>query len=378
MEKYFSVHSKRIRTLRDRNMNISNSSEEINLLSKYNYYNLINAYKDPFLYSGSSKAEKYKTGTKLSELEALLKFDTNLRLIFLREILKIEEIIKNQLVQSFYYYHLYVNDNNTDIERSNLHRDSEYLRRKYYDLTPIYTAHNNDNYGITSTIVSFEYIRPKCTSLDRYSAYDNYITTVYRTLGQQRKKKNDSIKSYLEQHGYMPMWILMNVLTLGNVSHLFILQKKFVQTDIIKCLKLNSSPMILDDLSIINTSRVLQILSIYRNICAHNERFYNTKVKVPIDDNYMNFGDKLPHTVEPALKQRLNASKKKKRMNARQGIYVLIFIISLFLDKKELNDFIDEIQNEFKKLECKVNTIPIDEIERCMGLNFDWYNLIQN
>lgn len=66
----------------------------------------------------------------------MLKFDSNLRLLFLREILKLEEIFKNQVVQSFYTYHLYQNNQHSKEEIKNLHRDSEYLRRKYYDLTP--------------------------------------------------------------------------------------------------------------------------------------------------------------------------------------------------------------------------------------------------
>lgn len=377
MEKFFSLNSKKVKILRDRKVNIDNASEEKNLLNKYNYYNLVNAYKDPFLFKGTSQIEQYKPGTKLSELEALLNFDTNLRLLFLKEILKIEEIIKNQIVQSFYGFHLYEENNNSEIERSNLHRDSEYLRRKYYDLTSMYTVYNNDPYGIVSTTVYNTCPRTKCTSLDRQSTYDNYISTVYRTLGQQRKKKNDSIKSYLEQHGYMPMWILMNVLTFGNVSHLFTLQKKSVQMDMVKSLNLNSKSNFSNDLLVINTSRVLQVLSIYRNICAHNERFYITKVKVPIDDNFMDFGEKLPNTVNPALGRRLNSSQRNKRMNARQGIYALIFTISLFMDNKELNDFIVEIRSEFKLLEDKINTIPITEIERSMGLNFNWYELIK-
>lgn len=359
-------------------MNIDNSSGEKNLLMKYNYYNLINGYKDPFIYRGSSDVERYITGTKLSELEALLNFDKNLRLLFLKEILKIEEIIKNQIVQSFYEYHLYENPSNTEMEKSNLHRDSEYLRRKYYDLTDLYTVYTSDSFGVISTTISHNRPRGNFAKWDRHSTYDNYIATVYRTLGQQRKNKNDSIKLYLEQHGYMPMWILMNVLTLGNISHLFTLQKKDVQIDIIKTLNLNSKPAISDNLSIVNSSRVLQILSIYRNICAHNERFYLVKTRVPIDDIYMNFGAKLPNTVNPTLGRRLNSSQSKKRLNARQGTYTLIFIISLFMDKKELNDFITQIKNEFKGLEDKLSTIPIDEIERFMGLNFDWTNLIKN
>lgn len=377
MEKYFSVPSVRVNILRSRHMDIKNSDQEKFLLNKYNYYNLVNGYKDPFLHHGSSTTERYITGTKLSELEELLKFDTNLRLLFLKQILKIEEIFKNQMVQSFFAYHLN-NNVSTKEEKANLHRDSEYLRRKYYNLNPLYTQHTINNYGIVSTVVSSMRPRNQHTTWDRQSTYDNYIATVYKTLGQQRRNKNKSIKTYLEQHGYMPMWVLMNVLTFGNVSHLFTLQKEEVQKDIIRSLNLISLPGISTQLSVVNTARILQILSIFRNICAHNERFYNTSIKVPIDDIFINFGRKLPHTVDPSSGRRLNDSQKKKRLNARQGIYALIFIISLFIDNSELDSFIKEIRDELNKLSQVLTTIPISEIERLMGLNFNWFDLIKN
>lgn len=77
-------------------MNIPNGNQEKEILKNHNYYNLVNAYKDPFLYKDSSKVEKYIPGTRLGELEALLRFDKNLRLVFLKEILRVEEILKNQ------------------------------------------------------------------------------------------------------------------------------------------------------------------------------------------------------------------------------------------------------------------------------------------
>lgn len=42
-----------------------------------------------------------------------------------------------------------------------------------------------------------------------------------------------------------------------------------------------------DEFAIINASRIFQILSLFGNICAHNERFYTSKIKVQIDDQYM-------------------------------------------------------------------------------------------
>src|SRR5699024_4480664 len=118
-------------------------------------------------------------------------------------------------------------------------------------------------------------------------------------------------------------------------------------------------------------------LSIYRNICAHNERFYQTRIKVPLDDIFMGFGQKLPNTVDPINRRRLNAAQKRKRMNARQGIYTLIFIISLFVNKEYFIKFLNDINIELETLEGELKTIPIDEIKRYMGMNFDWYNMIK-
>lgn len=378
MDKFFSLYSQRVEILRHRNMNIPNSSEQKEILKRYSYYNIINGYKDPFLFHGSSKVEKYKDGTQLSELEALLTFDTNIRLIFLKEILKIEEIIKNQIVQSFYTYHLDPKSNNTSMQQNNLHRDSEYLRSTYYTLDASYSVYSINNFGIVSTSISNSKPNVQSTKLDRQVAYNKFVKTANQTIHQQKKNKNLSITSYLNQHGYIPMWILMNVLTLGNVSHLFTFQKEAIQLHMIKSLKLHSSPNMSNNLTILNTARSLQILSIFRNICAHNERFYNTQVKVPIDDIFMQFGLKLPHSVDPSSNRRLNKSKSNQRLNARRGIFSLIFVISLFLRKNDLNHFIEEIQKEFLVLDEKLHTISIVEIKRLMGLNFEWIDSIMH
>lgn len=103
---------------------------------------------------------------------------------------------------------------------------------------------------------------------------------------------------------------------------------------------------------------------------------YNTSIKVPIDDCYMGFGQKLPNTVDVSCGKRLNESQRNKRLHARQGIYVVIFIISLFLDKKELTCFISEIRHELNVLKQQLDITSFREIERMMGLNFNWWELI--
>ena len=50
MEKHYKTFRQRLTILRERGMNIPiNSKKQRDIIKKYNYYNLINAYKDPFL-----------------------------------------------------------------------------------------------------------------------------------------------------------------------------------------------------------------------------------------------------------------------------------------------------------------------------------------
>ena len=72
MEKHYKTFRQRLTILRERGMNIPiDSRKQRDIIKKYNYYNLINAYKDPFLedqnnYPASANLNEYyyKRGTK--------------------------------------------------------------------------------------------------------------------------------------------------------------------------------------------------------------------------------------------------------------------------------------------------------------------------
>ena len=65
-----------------------------------NYYNLINGYKPLFLKQSGSD-ETYKEGTRFEEVYALYIFDRELRNLFMRYILEIENNIKSVLAHDF-------------------------------------------------------------------------------------------------------------------------------------------------------------------------------------------------------------------------------------------------------------------------------------
>ena len=127
----------------------------------------------------------------------------------------------------------------------------------------------------------------------------------------------------------------------------------------------------LTKVDIYNFYKVLGILTLGRNICAHNERFYCFKHSYTIDDAFMEFGKFLPHYTDPNNNRTLKSYQKLKRINAISGIYSLIFSLLIFFTDVEREKFVKKIDSELEKLSKKLNTISIDDVKKDMGINFD-------
>lgn len=59
-------------------------------------------------------------------------------------------------------------------------------------------------------------------------------------------------------------------------------------------LHINSRTFQLEDETIEQFEKTLEILAMFRNVCAHNERTYCFTHNLPLKDRYMNIGDKMP------------------------------------------------------------------------------------
>ncbi|MGV2876145.1 Abi family protein [Macrococcus capreoli] len=386
MEKNYTSFKKRLEILRDRGMDIpKDNSKQRDIIKKYNYYSLINGYKKPFLEDKNNYPKGVPTnedyfiqGTTPEHLETLLKFDDNIRNIFLQKILKIEEQLKHVIVQSFYEYHT---DNSSKKSIVNvLHRESEYLRRNYYDLTSLETFHITEKSQYRYTVFSYipyddtMKIKPKAHKVNKSDIYDKLIARIYSEIGRQRRKSK-YISSYLDNHTYLPLWVLTNILTFGQIGKLYDIQKRDIQELIIEKLGFKSNANTID-MNIVNTSRIINILTIYRNLCAHNERMYCEKILIPIDDDFMNYLEKFPQASDVKKiknsNKHLNHTKAKNLQEYRQGLYTLIFCISLFLSKGELDKLKRDINKELTNLQKKLNSRAFQNVLNLMGLDFDW------
>lgn len=393
-EKKYRSHRKRLELLRNRRMSIPiNSSKERNIIKKYNYYTLVNGYKDPFLVNRRDypadypqNEDLYIRGTNPSHLEALLNCDNNLSNIFLKRLLFIEEEIKNAIVESFYDY--YSKNLTSKHKKDNLHRENEYLRRDYYDLNNnkkkiiMYKSGKTKIFDSEfSDIPSDKPIKNcKTREIKRVNQYEEFVSNVYGTISRQRNKKQ-SLKYYLDNHRYIPMWVLVQVLTFGNISKMFDIQIFEVRKQIVNILNLNSVNLNLNE-NFHTISNIFNILNIYRNISAHGERLFCTSTKIEIDDDYQKFSLLLPgyDRVERCHERNveLYAREFTTLQRRRNGLFKLIFCISLFLKKTELKKLVKEIKKELKDLKSVLKSTSYNNVLFMMGLDFDWEESLLN
>ena len=81
----------------------SQGSRVMRILERENYYNIINGYKELFLASTATATtdEVYKPGTTFDEVYALYNFDRELRNIYLKYLLKLENAFKTVISHEF-------------------------------------------------------------------------------------------------------------------------------------------------------------------------------------------------------------------------------------------------------------------------------------
>ncbi|NFC76914.1 Abi family protein [Clostridium botulinum] len=314
-EKPFRSYNDQLNILKSRGMKVYSDETVMRILQKENYYNVINGYKDLFLATKQTETteERYKSGTYFSEVYGVYKFDCELKSIFLKRILRIENNIKTAIAYNFSYKYR---------EKNNLVIDN-------FDLKPM-GRESKEN---------------------RYCNVMGLITRIQGEIGRQIKC-HSSIKHYMLEYGYVPLWVTMNVLTFGTVSLFYKYMKQSDKQLIAKEYKTSE----------IELTLILKVLSLVRNLCAHDERLYNFKTKDSIRNNWVHEKLMLP-------------KGESGYLYGRNDLYAILICIRLLMDKEETNEIISEINTELKVLEKELKVIKIDSILSAMGFPKDWYKL---
>lgn len=308
--KEYKTFNQQLTILRQRRMIVPTDGTPKRFLEQENYYNVINGYKDLFLEKDANGVpldpEEYQTNTHFKELKALFLFDRELRFLFLKYILIFENSFKTVFSHEF--------------------------SRKY----------------------------PKANSyLELQNYVDNspknvlkQVSILTKTIHDQVDKEG-AIKHYIETYGAVPLWVLVNYLTIGNMSHLYNVLKDAEKNTIAKYYSDKYARQYVSTSSIRISARdmqsALKIFNLVRNKCAHEERLYNSDFgNVRVASIATHFG-------------MTNYDNRK--------IVVAIIYLKVMLNKNYFKKFYLELMDIIKRYRGEFVTVSFNSILNIMGID---------
>ena len=309
--KVFTTYDQQIEILKNRGVQIVSDSDlsfAYEVLQKVGYYGLINGYKEPFLdkqYIGAD--EHYKPGTTLQEIHALYEFDRNLRDTFMSFILKFETHVKSTI--SYVFSEAYGYDN--------------YLLYKNFD---------------TTSAKANEYISELISEINRQIA---------------SRTKDPCISHYLNNYGYIPLWVLNNILTFGTVSKFYSLMKLQEKTKVSRIFKIQPHDL----------ENFLKYLSSVRNFCAHGNRVFCYR------SNAKTLNDTVYHSNLQIPKRKDNYVLGKK------DLFAAMIALRIVLSNNDYSRLKRKLKKCITILSKQINTLSASDILSEMGFPTNWTNL---
>lgn len=308
--KPFYTYSQLIGKLINKGM-VINGKQEIehatDLLKRYGYFSLISGYKRPFK---KHKSDMYIVGVKIDDIYALYKLDNDLRNLFFRYILQVECHIKSLLSYAF--------------------------SDKYGEEQENYLDPNKYNYSVTT---QREIVK---------------LVTTLTDITDSQKTNYEYIRYQYEKYGNVPLWVAIKALSIGKISKLYSLSKPNIRTKVSK----EFSGVTDDDLK-----SMLDIISRFRNVCAHNERLYDFVYK----------------------KSSLNNMSVHKLMNlktvggkyviGKSDLFAVVISLKYLLPHNDFSCFIDELQQCLKTFKSDTSKLPLDKLRKLMNFPENWYEL---
>lgn len=277
--------------LKTKGVKVNNYEMAINNLNNYTYFGTVNAYRDIFIKDG-----KYIEGVSFEEIMALYFFDRNLKMIFLKYALEIETLMKSYISSIIG-------------ERYGI---KDYLKKENFDerkSDELYTVFEE---GVLKSIE------------------DNY-------------SKNDAIKHYQDNYGFIPPYVLIKVLTMGQTSKLYSLLKQSDRQAISKRFGLSDNDL----------KQLLLNITLVRNRACHLERLYVFKSN---------------HTINAKVFKNININGKDN-LNC---LYTIFLGTCIFLTDKQIKEFNQEIKKELNKLSKKLKSVNITKVLDKMGFPMDY------
>lgn len=305
--KIFKTLDEQIAILQGKGLKIDDIEYAKSVILRENYFFLA-GYRHLFL--KEDKKKEFRSGTTFKELYALFTFDRQLRNIVFKNIL----IIENNAKSIFSYI----------LSRKYGYKEVDYLKPSNFNQSP-----------------------------DKIKQVQDLLRKMKRQI-RVNGTQHEATKHYINNYGYIPLWIVVKVLSFGITSELYTI------------LKPNDQKEIADQygVSVNQLLSYLPILSNYRNLCAHEDILFEHKTQKVIPDNVYHESLNIP---------RIN----DEYIYGKGDLFSVVLIFKYLLTDKDFRLFVKEVSYEIDKLDGMIDSIPINKILDRMGFPVNYKALLE-
>lgn len=306
MQKDFRTIDEQVEILQKKGLIVEDIDEAKEVLLRENYF-FLNGYRHLFMVS--EKNRTFIKGSTFRELYSLFLFDRYFRNIIFKNVL----VIENQLKSILSY----------QLSKKYGYKEKDYLNPKNF---------TNDH--------------------DKKRRVKDVLEKMKRQI-RINSLHHNATAHYANSYGYIPLWVLVKVLSFGIVCELYTILKTEDKIEIADIF--NTTP---EDLS-----NYLIILSNYRNLCAHEDIVYENKTERYIEDNIYH--------------DELNIPKMDAEyIYGKNDLFAVIIIFKVLLTDDSFRLMLKEIEYEIEKLDGRIDSIPIEKILDRMGFPTNYMDII--
>ena len=303
-KKEFRTLDEQIDILRNKGLTINDEEAAKDVLLRENYF-FINGYRN-ILYT---KNRKFIKGTTFEELYSVFLFDRTFRNILFKNLLIIENNIKSII--------------------------SYQLSKKYGYKEADYLKPSNFNQNFTDSRRVIDVI--------------NKMKRQIRVNGD----KHTATSHYINKYGYIPLWILVKVLSFGLINELYGILKEEDRKEIADIYGLDPETLKI----------YLSILANYRNLCAHEDIVYEHRTQVSIPDTIYH--------------ERLNIEKYEgEYVKGKNDMFAVVIMFKALLSKSKFSDFMDEVNRAIKVFDKNIGIIENDVLLERMGFPSNYEEIL--
>ena len=305
--KEFKTLDEQIEILKSKGLVIKDESKTKDILLRENYF-FINGYRHIFYKSATDK--NFIEGTTFEELYAFFLFDRSVRNIMFKNVLIVENNVKSII--------------SYQLSKKYGIKEKDYLKSSNFTREPGKIRQVNDILG-------------KMKRQIRVNA-----------------KQHTATLHYITNYGFIPMWILVKVLSFGIISELYSILKEDDRISIANYYKIDS-----DNLSIF-----LSVMSNYRNICAHEDILYDYRSQRRILDNKYHRLLNIPIVDDEYTK-------------GKNDLFSMIIVLKYMLTDEQFRLLAYELGYEIDILDGRVDSVSLNKILNTLGFPKNWRDIVE-